>query len=121
MTDPYDPLIDPLIEISVRDGVRVSPLFRVFATPQPLPFNWRVMSTNLQGDPEEPVHSVHKDLAEALKEAEKQNQLFAGQKVSGISFKGIPPSFSEMLMGPLLERVDKVLGKHNQKPKRRTL
>ena len=112
MTDPYD----LGIEVSEKYGIRIAPLFYVFAAPPSSPFNWDVCATTLQGDPDGEPHSVHMSLEDALAEARKQNRIATGQKQASVKQpKPAALSFAEMLKGNLLKKVDKTLAKNGKK------
>jgi hypothetical protein len=59
---------DFLCNLAQLDGVRISPLFRVFWSVD----GWRVCGTNLEGDPVF-THSVHKHMRRAFNQAGKLN------------------------------------------------
>ena len=48
------------------------------------------------------------------------NKLYANVDCGGVSFQGLPKSFPERIMEPLLKKVDQVLGPNN-KPNRSAL
>ena len=75
MSDAYDSLCD----MAQLDGMRISPMFLVFVNPASAAKPWRVCGTSLEGDPVSD-HSQHSTLRQALNEASRANQLYAGIK-----------------------------------------
>ncbi len=75
MPDGYDYLMN----MAMLDGVRIAPLFMVFFNLENPVKDWKVCSTDIQGDPVR-TESEHFSLNEALAEAKRLNEL-AGLKV----------------------------------------
>lgn len=73
MTDPYDLLMDQ----ALLNGIRISPLFRVFYTRD----GWAVCGTNLEGDPVF-THATHKTLRRAFNQANKLNAENGSTKIT---------------------------------------
>lgn len=70
MTDPYDLLCDQ----AILNGERISPLFRVFWSPE----GWRVCGTDLAGDPVF-THEIHgEDVGAAYAQAFALNLAYGG-------------------------------------------
>jgi hypothetical protein len=80
MTDAYDFLCN----MAQLDGVRISPLFRVFWSVQ----GWRVCGTNLEGDPLF-THEIHPELRPAFDQA---NQLNAENGCPAITLNRTQPA-----------------------------
>ncbi len=80
MTDPYDLLIDQ----ALLNGIRISPLFRVFWSVE----GWRVCGTDLAGDPVF-THEIHKELRPAFDQA---NQLNADNGCAAITLNERQPA-----------------------------
>jgi hypothetical protein len=69
------PSAQPFFHALKTDGIRISPMFRVFC----FRGGWRVCGTNLEGNPVS-NHSKHSTLRAAFSEASRANQLYAGIK-----------------------------------------
>ncbi len=65
MNDAYDFLCN----LAQLDGVRISPLFRVFWNID----GWAVQATDIQGDPVGEPHQVHQHMRAAYNQAAKLN------------------------------------------------